>query len=534
VAPAAPSPSRPGRGELVLLAAATLLAAWLRMDGLREQVLGGDELHAVRVMVEEPYAAIPGLVLPLADYPVPLVLLGKLLSEALPLDEWLLRLPVLLCGIALPAALYLGSRRWLTPAGAALLAAVAAAHPLLVFYGRFLRPYGPCLLLAFGALVALQDWHATRRRGRLALAVACGALACWLHVLSGLVVGLLFLGACVRELRARAGAPRGALLATAACGALALLLNAPALPGLHAKFLGDGDMRGVLTTAALVRNASVLSGWPSPWPIAALLPLSALGARALARRGDGSLWLLAVPALGVPLLTLLVKPSLIEFSTGLARYALALLPLLLLLAVAGLQSLAGGAGRWLLPGVALALATTWALAGPWSRLTGTPHAFAHHNVFQTLDFVHDPHWNGQPLPVPEVYRWPGLRGPLLEAPAPEGFADNPLPWWQHVHGLPVRVLVEADSFRASPRLALRNVAVLRGAATDFGGARFVVLHRDVPRELAERLRLPVTRRAQGVHGPAVVARLEAGLRAACGAPVFVDRDALLFEVPGGR
>lgn len=531
---ATPAPARLGRVELACLAATTLLAAWLRIDGLGEQVLGGDELHAVRVMVEESYAAIPGLVLPLADFPVPLVLLGKLVSEVLPLDEWLLRLPVLLCGIALPAALYLGSRRWLAPAGAALLAAVAAAHPLLVFYGRFLRPYGPCLLLAFWALVALQDWHLTRRRSRLALAAGCGALACWLHVLAGLVVGLTFLGACARELRAREGALRQALLATAGCGALALLLNAPALAGLHAKFLGGGDMPGVLTAEALVRNARVLSGWPSPWPIALVMPLALLGARAVARRGDGSLWLLSVPALGVPLATLLLKPSLIEFSTTLARYALAVLPLWLLLAAAGLQALAGTAARWLLPALALALAATWALAGPWTRLAGAPHAFAHHNVFQTLDFLSDPHWNGQPRPAPAVYRSPQLRGPLLEAPAPEGFADNPLPWWQHLHGLPLRVLVEADDVRASPRLALRNVVVLRGAGTDFGDARCVVLHRNVPRELAERLGLPVTRRAQGVFGPDVVARLEAGLRAACGAPVFEDRDALLFAVPGAR
>src|ERR1700730_14695256 len=95
-------PARPG-WMLLAVAPPLLAGAWPRVSHLGGQVLGGDELHAVRAALDQPLAAIL-TTYQLTDSCIPLTAFDRLLvGRGVALSELVLRLPMLLCGLlALP------------------------------------------------------------------------------------------------------------------------------------------------------------------------------------------------------------------------------------------------------------------------------------------------------------------------------------------------------------------------------------------------------------------------------------------------
>src|ERR1700686_5228412 len=87
----------------------------LRFWNLGDQMLGGDELHAVRAALSQPLPALL-TTYQLADSCIPLTALDRwLLDRGVALDEWLLRLPVLARWLAALGLLPLLGRRRLPP-----------------------------------------------------------------------------------------------------------------------------------------------------------------------------------------------------------------------------------------------------------------------------------------------------------------------------------------------------------------------------------------------------------------------------------
>jgi hypothetical protein len=150
-----------GLAAFALVAVAAGIA--LRFWNLGGQVLGGDELHAVRAALSQPLPALLATY-QLADSCIPLTALDRLLLDrGVALDEWWLRLPVLASGLAALAVLPALGRRRLEPAARPLFCALVALSPLLVLYSRIARSYMPATLLAFAAVMAFDSWWA---RGR--------------------------------------------------------------------------------------------------------------------------------------------------------------------------------------------------------------------------------------------------------------------------------------------------------------------------------------------------------------------------------
>ena len=86
---------------LSLLVVAFAAGTTLRLWNLRAQVMGGDELHAVRAAVTRPLSGIV-FTYQVSDNCIPLTLLDRLLMDGgVPLTEMLVRLPVLLAGLAM-------------------------------------------------------------------------------------------------------------------------------------------------------------------------------------------------------------------------------------------------------------------------------------------------------------------------------------------------------------------------------------------------------------------------------------------------
>jgi hypothetical protein len=207
--------------------AAVAAGVVLRLWNLRDQVLGGDELHAVRAALAQPLPALL-TTYQLADSCIPLTALDRLLLDhGVALDEWRLRLPVLACGFAALLVLPALARRHLTAAGWALYSALVAVAPLLILYSRIARSYMPATLLAFVAVMAFERWWAPPG-GAAAVAgsgpaapswqpamvyVGSAALAVWFHLgMAPMVVAPLLFAAA--ELALTGGAGRGSGLSS--------------------------------------------------------------------------------------------------------------------------------------------------------------------------------------------------------------------------------------------------------------------------------------------------------------------------------
>jgi hypothetical protein len=553
---------------------ALLAGAGLRLFNLRDQVLGGDELHAVRAALSQPLPALL-TTYQLADSCIPLTALDRLLLDhGVTLGEWQLRLPVLASGLAALLVLPALVRRRLAPAAWPLFCALVALSPLLVLYSRIARPYMPATLLAFAACMAFEsatrplgeaDLSAHAKRGGAATAyVVLGALAVWFHLGAAPMVAapLLFgaaelaLGRLVprRDRRAHeaAGGRRpvagrdpeqrrrwlrlGAL--TAGLAVACALFLVPAYPSLVRLVAAKRQVQEI-PAATWWTVLQLQAGTGQRLPALLFWAAALAGAAGLLRRrprlGSYLLALVAGQALGILLLSPLglARPQVLD------RYLLPVLPVVLLWVAAGLarpwwagQGSLGRAGQRL---GAAGLVLVWALAGPFADPGVRASSFMHHN-----DMV--------AFALPRATPPPGgPPRPYLALGGPPGSALVELPWppvwdfgrsfyvYQEIHELRVLVAPPAGALPIG-RLRLRNEVSSEPAALRRNGARYVVVHRHLALEEA-RLRLsptgPPPRRMPPLLAAQLAAegeRVAALLAAAWGPPAFADGDVAVWDL----
>src|SRR3982751_334111 len=90
--------------QLVLaLALITAFGAWLRVQGLGQQVLQDDEWHALNMLAEAGYGRIAQS-FGYADHSIPLTLLYKLVADTIGLTEVRMRAIQVACGIVVVPA----------------------------------------------------------------------------------------------------------------------------------------------------------------------------------------------------------------------------------------------------------------------------------------------------------------------------------------------------------------------------------------------------------------------------------------------
>ncbi len=496
----------PFRIRPFLAAALPFLAgAVLRLWNLRDQVLGGDETHAIRAALN---FTLPRILVTYqqSDNCIPLTALYRLFMAAgVPMTEMAFRLPVLFCGLAallaLPAALEgrVGSGtvmayRWLV-----------AISPALVLYSRIARSYMPMVLFSFGAVMAFEAWWRTRSWRSGGAYVLLGALAVWFHLGAGPIVAAPFLFAAGEAVARREHLKRDlrdlVLLGLAISGAFALFL-VPALESLlevvtSKRIEQSIPWRGVIP-GILKLQAGTGSGW-----LAGLFWLAAtIGLVLLARRERRFALFTVVVVVGHVAGLLFLSPFGLESPVIFGRYLLPVLPFVLLWVAAafgmggtkGLEGQQGLEGRqekrpgvsgvsvpgWLFPGLAAFLFVVALVAlGPFGDPLDRRTSFLHHNDFVGF-------YKPRPaLPageeVPEIYRQ--LHGATVVE----------FPWlfiWETNHSFYLyqeihrgRVIVATPQhilFR--PPLALRNVVAPEPGAICRSGARYLIVHRNAARE----------------------------------------------------
>jgi hypothetical protein len=550
-----------GAGMAVLVLAAGVV---LRFWNLGNQVLGGDELHALRAALAQPLAALL-TTYQLADSCIPLTALDRwLLDRGVALDEWLLRLPVLASGLAALVLLPLLVRRRLPPAAWPYFGALVATSPLLVLYSRIARSYMPATLLSFAAVMAFDRWWtparpsaaagagdaraADARRGAAAAVayVVLAALAMWFHLGTApiVVAPLLFGGVELALGRERREWPwrRLAALGAAAAGlaaacALFLVPAYPSLARLIAAKRQPQEVPAATWWGVLQLQAGARAGQRLPALLFWAAALAGLAALLRRRRRLGSYLLALVLAQLLGILAL--SPLGLARLQVLDRYLLPALPVVLLWVAAGLthpwwprQGRLGRAGQRL---GAAGLVLAWLAAGPFADAGFRASSFMHHNDMVAFAL---PRATAPPGGVPRPY---------LALGGPPGTSIVELPWppvwdfgrcfyvYQEVHGLRVRVAAAAGASPAG-RLRLRNRVSPEPAALLASGARWVVVHRDLALE-EERLELPAGSPPPRRMPPPLAAELAAAgersaarFAAAWGPPTFADAAVAVWDL----
>jgi len=524
-----------------------LAGAALRLWNLAPQILGGDELHAVRSALLERMPEIL-TTYPPADNCIPLTALDRaLMVVGVELSETVVRLPVLVSGFLFLLLVPLAVERRLGTRAAALFAWLAAISPVLVLYSRIARSYMPILLL--GAAAAIAFWRFWERPRPLAGAayVLAAALAVWFHLVAAPFVAAPFLYALGdlawgEPARRERGRRLGALLLLA--GALAVACAAFLVPARRSlvELVAHKHWRQPLLWKTLGELLRLQAG-TARWVPAALFWLAAAAGLALLARRDRRLAaytavLAAAQVAGVYVLS----PIGLTISIVLDRYLLLVLPLALLWVATALAALSAGPsngerrlGR--AAGTAtVALFLVLLLAcGPFADPRFRSSSFMHHNDFVAFC---SPRSRLPAAAIPPFYRW--LAG------VPGGGAIVEFPWvpqwtWssifyidQEIHGR--RTLVASPVRRLyRPGIALRNLIAPYPAPLCASGARFVAVHLHIAHEedlierpadwMVEPMDMPL-RRALRTEGEGMARRLAA----LWGPPVYHDAAIAVWDL----
>jgi 4-amino-4-deoxy-L-arabinose transferase-like glycosyltransferase len=286
-----------------IVAAATIVAAGLRLPFLGHQSLWFDEVYTREILGE---STLPGLwrhVRRTESTPPLYYILGWLVGARSAVAMRLI--PALALTAAVPVS-YMAMRRLVGQRAALAGAAILAVNPLLVSYATDARSYGLFVLTAllsvwaFAALLEDASWH------RYALWAAAAITCVWTHYFGFFVCGaeaIVLLVALPRE-RVRTTA---SLAAVALCLLPLVSLVATQAGDARAAFIEGSPLgsRLVTTTRQLAMGANVPRTWLEAAGLALWSVTVATGAlRALrsGSRGARALLALATITVGAPLL----------------------------------------------------------------------------------------------------------------------------------------------------------------------------------------------------------------------------------------
>lgn len=321
-----------------------IVAVWLRVQQLHWQVLLDDEWHALHAIFRYGYTEIFSN-FGLMDHSIPLTLAYQAMADTIGLNEWRMRLPSLLAGLATVIAGAAWAWRRLGPSTGLVFGWLLAISPILVTYSRVARPYALVILLLMLAFWAAHHWWFDRRHTALWIYAAMAALGTWLHPLFGPVFMSPLLFFALHAAFVRQGPSPGlaglgrAVGGGVAIAALTAPLIVPPLALNPSAILGKAGI-GSLASHTPGELIHLLAG-SGLWPVAALFLLFVIGGVWVTLMRQPRYIAFAATVLSVFVVTLLMaRPAWISTGYVLARYAAPLLPGLLLAAAIGVVALA--------------------------------------------------------------------------------------------------------------------------------------------------------------------------------------------------
>lgn len=533
--------------RLAVLALALVLGAWLRLRGLAELPLHGDEYHTLLRGAEaiDLAAASYGQILSEFDTVgshVPLPLLQRLSLDLFGPGVGSMRLVAIVPGLLLLLLAYPWLRAFVGADAAALATLAVALNPMVVFYSRFARGYVLALLLAFAlgwALVRLLDPERRTRAAWTAL-VAAATLLPWVHLSAlGYVLALGLAGMALAWRESRALALRLAA-AFALAGGLCFLLYLPVLGAVVSYFrVMESEpppltWLGVPTLLAGGRGAA----WVALFLLAAAVPLG--------WRSHRNAVVLGLAGLAGPLVLLFAtQPRGMDYAW--ARYVMSGLPVLaalwaLALTELGVRFLRGGTAGLALGAVLLLAQLATGPLGPRAPRDG---AFS--NTYLALHPLpaFDEPWPGTPAFYRTLAEEPGARR-IVEIPALLTRAVLLYRNYALQHGKEVWI-----GWPGELPAGIRGPPYARPLGLAPGEADYLVLHKDQVAEVPEYFRFvyeeawprrrvaadeTFMRRQETIYGQNLVdaaklAPIAARLGEVHGAPCFEDERIVVWKLP---
>jgi len=302
--------------------------------------------------------------------------------------------------------------------------------------------------------------------------------------------------------------------------------------------LSDKAGHGMLAKMDVPSAFGLLLGTGSRFVQVPTLAIMVLGSILLVKGQPRLSLTFSVTAAAAVLTMVVSRPTGIEASIVLARYALFLLPLLLLILAIGLRALGGwivGASRQAAVIIGLAWIVLLVKAGPLQGTYYTPNNFTNHGAFQyypSLDPKRNPYIQTLDRPASPFYeelgKQPASSLRLLEAPWYYEWHFNPYPFYQRVHRQQVSIgFVKSEPVSGEwpafdSRVHFRNfVHLLDMNSICSHGIDRVVIHKDLGAELGQ----PVDRDFSQ-ELPALMEKY----RQAYGPPIFEDVSLIVFDV----
>ncbi len=251
----------------ILLAAIICGAAIVRFWGLGDVGLHGDEETmgmAVRGILEQGAPVIPsGMFYPRGLSQLLLMSLSVALFGE---SEWSLRLPSVLCGIALVPIGYVVGRRFLRPHWNLAFAASLAFLPELIVYSQTARMYIFLIACIAGSIACVFAWERTNHTRWLVAAAALLVPGIEMHTLAvASILIFLFPGMIQGDMRKIVAALIAMVAVTAAFVAIDAFVDAqyPTPPADFVEQLGDAPIKGSAVVHAFslpVELALILAG----------------------------------------------------------------------------------------------------------------------------------------------------------------------------------------------------------------------------------------------------------------------------------
>lgn len=418
------------------------------------QIVIDDEWHAINQLKSSGYLTI-FITFGIADHSIPLTLYDKLLADTIGLNEWGLRLPMLVAGLLTVVAVPWLFRDRLHSFERLATGALLAISPVLIEYSRKGRPYALTILLCVVAFVSFYRWWQGRGHGSAALYVVCTAFAAWLHLVSlvftfacPLWAGLLALQRCIRE---RSFAPmwplvKQGVITFAVCGLVLL----PPLLNDFASLVGKAGMHHVRFETFWVSWEMVTGTGYAPLALA-FLALVVYGGVIFYRRDPGfCAYLLFIMVIGTLVITL-SQAAWVKWAAVFVRYMVPVAPIILLFAAVGLITPV----RRTLSGVPAVVSSVASIAmaclilfagGPLPKIYQGINQLTNHLSYQfDYDFERSEYQQFladiEAMPIYHRIRDMAL-GPgwdIVETPWRLESFYNPFYIYQNVHQLPMRV-----------------------------------------------------------------------------------------------
>jgi hypothetical protein len=477
----------------IVFAAALAAAVFLRCWQFGDQILIDDEWHAIQKLLYSDYAGI-ATHFGVADYSIPLTLYDRFLSLHGGLNEWRMRLPMLLSGVALIAVAPWLMRRHAPAATLATWSALLAISPIMVYHSRTARPYAITTLLVFIAVVAFFRWWQSRSRRWAGTYVACTFVSGWLHLITLPYLLMPFVFCAGAELtrgrQAWRDVARLLLLGIIVALPLAAALLPPLLNDMGA--LAAKSETGYVTVRSVYRASMLALGVHQALPFTALLALIGLGAWSWWRRDAvfvGYLVTIIAVAAGA---VMLAHPAWVQNPGTFARYLQPSLPFLLMFAAEGAALLLSRLAAAAQAAIVVVAAAVLFLAGPMPGYLYWPNQLMGHPYFQAdYNPAFNQYYTLLPTgPVPSFYhrlaRLPAGSLTLVEAPWSIVSYQDPEQLYQAVHRQFAKIGMVAPECGMPPAygqypethgMRLREVrhlsAILRGESK---GADFLVMH----------------------------------------------------------